>query len=80
MTRKITLTTLRKQIYQVMDHVLNTGIPVEIERKGRHLFIVPDKNASSKLGKLKKRKGIVGNPDDLIHVKAAKWTGEKHLK
>ena len=41
-----TPTVLRKNIYAVLDEVLETGNPVEIERKGRRLRIVPDKGIS----------------------------------
>lgn len=34
-------TELRRDIYRVLDRVLETGQPVEIERGGRRLRIVP---------------------------------------
>ncbi len=57
---------LREQIYRVLDEVLETGVPVEIERKGRKLMIsVAD--SSRKLDRLVERPGAVtGNPDDLV--------------
>ena len=36
----MSLTALRNQIFKVVDRVIKTGIPVEIERKGHRLKIV----------------------------------------
>ena len=33
---------VRQNIYQLLDQVLDTGVPLEIERKGRKLRIVPE--------------------------------------
>lgn len=38
---KITASKLRENIYRVLDQVVETGVPVEIERRGRRLKIVP---------------------------------------
>ena len=38
----LTASKLREDIYRVLDHVLATGEPVEIERNGRRLRIVAD--------------------------------------
>jgi hypothetical protein len=37
----LTASKLRENIYRILDEILETGIPVEIERKGRILRIVP---------------------------------------
>ncbi|MFT5143787.1 MAG: hypothetical protein ACI80V_003563 [Rhodothermales bacterium] len=34
-------TELRKDLYRVLDEVLLTGMPVEIERNGRILLLAP---------------------------------------
>ena len=41
-----TATSLRKNIYTVLDHVLESGIPVEIERNGKRLKIVSEESIS----------------------------------
>jgi hypothetical protein len=64
---KVTASRLRENIYSILDQVAETGVPVEIERKGRILRIVADQKPS-KLDRLKKRSLIVGNPDDLTHM------------
>ena len=38
----ITASTLRQNVYRLLDDVLLTGVPLEIERNGRILRIVPD--------------------------------------
>ncbi len=61
-------TKLRANLYKVLDTVLQTGVPVEIERKGKRLKIVlvdpPDK-----LANLKPRpKYIVADPEGIVHI------------
>ena len=64
---KITATEFRQNIYSILDRALETGVPVEIERKGRLLRVVPEQKAS-KLSGLKKRNHVVGDPEDFIHM------------
>jgi hypothetical protein len=64
----ITLTQFRNDLYKIIDQVIETGIPVEIERKGAMIQIVLVKE-KSKLGNLTKHPGtIVGNPESLVHI------------
>ncbi|MFM7536777.1 MAG: type II toxin-antitoxin system Phd/YefM family antitoxin [Acidimicrobiales bacterium] len=71
--KTLSASKLREDIYRVLDHVLATGEPVEIERNGRRLRIVPDE-PPSRLGKLIRRDDVVvGDSDDLVHVD---WSGE----
>ena len=72
---KVTASRLRENIYKILDEVLETGVPVEIERGGRKLKIVPaDEMPRSKLARLEAIEGaIVGDPEDLVHVD---WSGE----
>ena len=62
---KVSASKLREDIYNILDDVLQTGVPVEVLRKGRLLRIVPEERPS-KLGRLKKRDIIVGDPDELV--------------
>jgi hypothetical protein len=64
--------SLRENIYKILDEVLATGVPVDIERKGRLLRIVAVE-PTSKLANLKPRDLIVGDPEDLVHID---WSGE----
>lgn len=69
----IRATRLRAQLYRVLDKVLETGEPVEIERRGKILRIVPA-SPPRKLDSLVERpEYIKGDPDDLVHLD---WSGE----
>jgi hypothetical protein len=66
-------TDLRKDIYKILDRVLETGVAAEIERNGRRLRIVPVE-ATPPLERLRPIPGlIVGDPALLEHVD---WSGE----
>ncbi len=77
---KMSLTTLRKQLYQVVDRVLKTGVPVEIVRNGKTALIVSGEGQISKLSRLKRRKGIIGDPDALVDIKVGTWGESNNLK
>lgn len=72
--RRLTASRLRADIYQVLDLVLESGVPAEIERKGRVLRIVPDA-MPSRLERLVERPTFIkGDPDDLVHLDwSAEW-------
>jgi len=60
---------LRANIYRILDEVLETGVPVEIERKGKVLKIVPAERSRSKLQKLPSRpKFLRCDPEELAHL------------
>lgn len=64
----ITASKLRENVYRILDQVLTTGEPVEIERNGRRLFIVADQ-LPSRLGRLVRRPDVVvGDSEELVHV------------
>ena len=69
----MTASKLRQDIYRILDSVIETGEPVEIDRNGVLLRIVPDKHAFKKLDKLKKRTLTDENSDNFTHVD---WTSE----
>jgi len=61
-------TTLRAQLYKVLDKVLATGEPVDVLRHGKIIRLVPAV-PPAKLDRLESRPGvIVGDPDELIHL------------
>lgn len=69
----MTASKLRENIYRVLDEILATGVPVEIERNGRTLRIVAD-DASDRLERLVRRpEAVVGDPEDLVHLD---WSSE----
>ena len=75
---QISLTTLRQQLFKVVDRIIKTGVPVEISRRGHKLRIVPMVK-NSKLARLTPHKATVGNPEDLVELKAGKWRKENTL-
>jgi len=68
----VTATALRQDIYRILDQVLETGVPVDIERKGQILHLVADK-PRSRLANLVRRECITGDPEDIVYVD---WTEE----
>ena len=77
MVMKLSLTKARSDLYRIVDGVLETGVPVEIERRGRKIRIVPVR-PKSKLENLVKRPGtIVGDPEGIVHMDwSGEWTGK----
>lgn len=64
----ITASDLRQDIYRILDSVLESGQPLEVERRGRRLQIVPVV-PSSKLSRLVRRtKFLRRDPEDLVSV------------
>ena len=62
----ITASRLPDNVYRILDDVLDTGHPVEIERRGRRLRIVPAE-PSTRLSRLKRRPQFLRvKPEDLI--------------
>ncbi len=68
----LTASKLRENVYRILDQVLETGVPVEIERSGK-LLRISAAEPRSKLENLKQRDCIVGDPQDLVHLD---WSGE----
>jgi hypothetical protein len=62
--------SLRENIYRILDQ----GVPVEIERRGKILKIVPVESRS-KLANLKPRPYLLSDPEELVHLD---WSGEWH--
>jgi antitoxin (DNA-binding transcriptional repressor) of toxin-antitoxin stability system len=70
--RKITLSALRRNLPETVDAVLANGRPVEVQRHGRRLRLVPE-ICDSKLARLKPRALIHGRAEDLTTLKAVEW-------
>ncbi len=71
----VTATQLRKDIYRILDQVLETGTPVEIDRKGHRLKIVLDEpRGGNKLEHLVRRDEFLKcDPEELVHLD---WSSE----
>ena len=69
----ISVTKLRANLYEIVDRVIETGVPVEIERKGEKIRLERAK-PKSKLQKLARNPNtIVGDPEDIVHMD---WSSE----
>jgi len=69
----VTVSKLRENIYRLIDQVIDTGIPLEIKRKGKILKIVPE-DPKDKLDNLITRSEYLKcDPEDIIHLD---WSGE----
>ena len=63
----------REDIYNLLDRVIETGVPLEIKRKGKVLKVTLDKKAS-KLNNLKKRDVMSVKPEYYVHLDwSKKW-------
>ena len=71
----ISVTKLRANLYEIVDRVIETGVPVEIERKGKRIRLEPAER-KSKLEKLAKNPHtIVGDPEEIVHMDwSAEWS------
>jgi ribosome maturation protein Sdo1 len=76
----ISLTQLRENLYKIVDEAIATGIPVEIERKGVKIKLVPEKK-KSKLANLVKHPGTIKvDPEDIVHLDwSHEWKGKKAI-
>jgi prevent-host-death family protein len=70
--KRLTASKLRENVYQILDKVLDTGTPVEIERRGKRLRIIPAEDTvtrtQSRLARLKARRYLRCDPDALVHI------------
>jgi len=74
MTQQASDSNIQNDILGLLDTVVKTGVPVEIERKGKRLLISPAEKHRN-LDCLEKHPDfILGNPDDLVHIDwSAEW-------
>ena len=71
--KTITSSSLRENIYRILDEILKTGIPVEIERRGRKLKILPV-GPVNKLDNFIERPYLKVPPDNIVHLDwSNKW-------
>jgi len=75
MMTRLTASKLRENIFKILDEILRTGRPVEIERRGRILRIVPEgRPMTRKLDALEEHPGVLScDPEEIVHLD---WSGE----
>lgn len=64
---------LRADLYRLLDRVLETGMPLEVERKGRRLRIVPAETGERLANVVPAPDYLPGDPEDIVHLD---WSGE----
>ena len=76
---RVTATKLRQNVYAILDEVLEKGIPVEVERKGKILKIVPEKKKSifDRIPPMPDL--IIGDPNDLKVDWLKEWREPENL-
>jgi PHD/YefM family antitoxin component YafN of YafNO toxin-antitoxin module len=68
----VSASALRQNVYALLDKVLESGVPIEIERKKRRLRIVAVEKPE-KLANLRSHATLKGDPEDVVHCD---WSGE----
>ena len=63
----LTASKLRENIYRILDQVLETGVPVEILRKGKTVRIVSGEPVP-KLDRLQPRDYLIDDPEEIVHI------------
>ena len=74
--KSITPTELRGNIYNLLDEVLDSGVPIEISKGNRKLRIVPVEKVDKLQNLILKPNVIKGNPEDLVNIS---WEKEVNL-
>jgi len=72
---RVSASKLRENIYSMLDQALESGVPIEVMRRGRLLKIVPV-IPQSRLSRLKKRDCIRGDPEAIVHMDWLKYWSE----
>lgn len=66
--KTVTVTELRSNIYNLLEEVLATGIPLEINKGGRKLRIVPQEEVDKLQNLVYRPDAIKGDPEDIVHI------------
>jgi prevent-host-death family protein len=74
--KSVTPKELRGNLENLLDEILRTGIPLEIDRGGERLRIVPVEKLEKLQNLVYRSHFILGEPDDLIDLN---WEQEVNL-
>jgi len=74
--KTVTQTQLRADVYNLLDEVLKTGIPLEIKKGNKKLRIVPVEKVDKLQNLVPRPQVIIGDPDELVELS---WEGEVDL-
>ena len=70
----IRVSSLRENLYSLLDGVLETGLPIEIEWRGKTLRIA---RSGSGLDNLRPRPYFLVDPEEIVHLD---WSEEWSLR
>ena len=74
--KTVTPTQLRTDIYNLLDEVLKTGLPLEIKKGDKKLRVVPVDEVDKLKNLIARPEVISGDPDELAEFN---WIDEVHL-
>ncbi|MBP0016924.1 MAG: type II toxin-antitoxin system Phd/YefM family antitoxin [Cyanobacteria bacterium SBLK] len=74
--KSVTPTELRSNLENLLDEVLKTGMPLEIDRGGKRLRIVPVETTNKLENLVYRPNAIIGDPDELVDIS---WEQEVNL-
>jgi hypothetical protein len=74
--KSVTPTQLRSDIYNLLDEVLETGIPLEIRKGNKKLKIVPQEASDKFKNLIPRPEAIKGSPEELAEIS---WEEEVNL-
>ena len=74
--KTVTPTQLRTNIYNLLDEILKTGLPLEIKKGDKKLRIVPVDKVDKLKNLILRPDVIQGDPNDLVEIS---WGEEVNL-
>jgi len=74
--KTVTPTELRANIYNLLEEILETGIPLEIKKGDKKLRILPVEKVDKLRNLIFKPHVIQGDPDELVEIG---WEDEVNL-
>lgn len=66
--KTVTPTELRANVYNLLDEVLQSGLPIEIKKGDKRLRIVPAEKADKFMNLVARPHVIQGNPEELASL------------
>ena len=66
--KTVTATELRGNIFNLLDEILESGVPLEIEKNGRKLRITPIEKVDKLANLIYRPDFIKGDPEDLVEI------------
>ncbi|HFQ94601.1 MAG TPA: type II toxin-antitoxin system Phd/YefM family antitoxin [Anaerolineae bacterium] len=74
--KTVTPTELRMNIYKLLDEILASGVPLEINKGGKKLKIVPVEQPDKFQNLITRDEVIQGDPEDIVEIS---WEKEVNL-